>query len=58
MGMSHGHSLAKVTFVRAPQTHVIRHCAVNDLRPASYILNLWCLSRAIAVRRSECSNVP
>ena len=27
---------AKVTFVRAPQTHVIRRCAVHNLRPASY----------------------
>ena len=25
---------AKVTFVRAPQTHVIRRCAVHNLRPA------------------------
>jgi len=25
---------AKITFVRAPQTHVIRRCAVDDLRPA------------------------
>ena len=27
---------AKMTFVRTPQTHVIRHCAVDDLRSASY----------------------
>ena len=49
---------SKVTFVRAPQTHVIRRCAVDDLRPASCIRVVPCSSRAIAVRHSGCSNVP
>jgi len=33
MGMSRGHS-QEVAVVRAPHTHVIMRCAVNDLRPA------------------------
>ena len=40
---------AKVTFVRAPQTHVIRRCAVPNLRPASYnsFIHVAALGRAI-----------
>jgi len=47
MGMSCGHVAAKVTFVRAPKTHVIRLCAVDDLRPASYSSGCPVLSKAI-----------
>ena len=42
---------AKVTSVRTPQTHVIRCCAIDDLRLASYCSYIPCgccvLSRAI-----------
>ena len=47
--------------VRAPQTHVIRRCAVDDLRPASYCSStyVWLpCSKQGYHGRSECSDVP
>ncbi len=36
-------------FVRAPQTHVIRRCAVDNLRPASYIRMATAITGAASV---------